>query len=94
MLQILDAALVEFSERGFNAARMDDIASRCGLSKGGLYAHFQSKEEIFKAVIREGMLTKFDELEGLSGQDEASAETRRLRQLGQQLDALVQRFRT
>lgn len=51
VLQILDAALVEFSERGFNAARMDDIASRCGLSKGGLYAHFQSKEEIFKALL-------------------------------------------
>ena len=51
VLQILDAALVEFSERGFNAARMDDIASRCGLSKGGLYAHFQSKEQIFKALL-------------------------------------------
>lgn len=51
ILQILDAALVEFSERGFNAARMDDIASRCGLSKGGLYAHFQSKEQVFKALL-------------------------------------------
>ncbi len=43
--------MVEFSERGFNAARMDDIASRCGLSKGGLYAHFSSKEQIFKALL-------------------------------------------
>ena len=34
VLQILDAALVECSERGFAAARMDDIARRCGLSKG------------------------------------------------------------
>lgn len=51
VLQILDAALVEFSERGFNAARMDDIARRCGLSKGGLYAHFQSKEQVFKALL-------------------------------------------
>ena len=51
VMQILDSALVEFSECGFNAARMDDIASRCGLSKGGLYAHFQSKEEIFKALL-------------------------------------------
>lgn len=51
VLQILDAAMVEFSERGFNAARMDDIASRCGLSKGGLYAHFSSKEQIFKALL-------------------------------------------
>lgn len=51
VLQILDAALVEFSAHGFNAARMDDIAGRCGLSKGGLYAHFQSKEEVFKALL-------------------------------------------
>lgn len=51
VLQILDAALVEFSERGFTAARMDDIAGRCGLSKGGLYAHFQSKEQIFRDLL-------------------------------------------
>ena len=51
VLQILDAAMVEFSERGFNAARMDEIASRCSLSKGGLYAHFSSKEQIFKALL-------------------------------------------
>ena len=49
--QILDAALVEFAERGFTAARMDDIAARCGLSKGGLYAHFQSKDSIFEALL-------------------------------------------
>lgn len=48
---ILDAALQEFSRRGFTAARMDDIAQRCGLSKGGLYAHFDSKDAIFKALI-------------------------------------------
>ena len=49
--QILDAALVEFAERGFSATRMDDIAARCGLSKGGLYAHFQSKDGIFEALL-------------------------------------------
>lgn len=48
---ILDAALEEFSRRGFSGARMDDIALRCGLSKGGLYAHFDSKDEIFKALL-------------------------------------------
>ena len=51
VVQILDAALVEFSERGFAAARMDDIARRCGLSKGGLYAHFAGKEEVFEALL-------------------------------------------
>nr|WP_316640073.1 helix-turn-helix domain-containing protein [uncultured Roseateles sp.] len=51
MQQILDAALVEFAERGFTATRMDDIARRSGLSKGGLYAHFASKDEIFEALL-------------------------------------------
>lgn len=50
-LQILDAALVEFSERGFAATRMEDIARRCGLSKGGLYAHFAGKDEVFEALL-------------------------------------------
>ncbi len=54
--QILDAALHEFSERGFGAARMDDIAARAGLSKGGLYAHFDSKSAVFQALMRRMLL--------------------------------------
>ena len=54
--QILDAALVEFAERGFTAVRMDDIAARCGLSKGGLYAHFQSKDGIFEALLARSLV--------------------------------------
>lgn len=49
--QILDQALVEFSQRGFEAARMDDIAQGCGMSKGGLYAHFSSKDALFEALL-------------------------------------------
>ncbi len=49
--QILDAALAVFAERGYAAARMDDIALRSGLSKGGLYAHFASKDEVFGALL-------------------------------------------
>lgn len=48
---ILDAALHEFARRGFAGTRMDDIAARCGLSKGGLYAHFKSKDAIFEALL-------------------------------------------
>ncbi|MGB3423311.1 MAG: TetR/AcrR family transcriptional regulator [Castellaniella sp.] len=54
--QILDAALHEFSERGFGAARMDDIAARAGLSKGGLYAHFGSKDAVFQALMQRMLL--------------------------------------
>ncbi len=53
--QILDAALVEFSERGFAATTMDDIGRRCGLSKGGLYAHFASKDVIFEALLHRSL---------------------------------------
>lgn len=49
--QILDAALGEFSRCGYAATRMDDIAGRAGLSKGGLYAHFESKDAILKALL-------------------------------------------
>ncbi|CAB3727754.1 TetR/AcrR family transcriptional regulator [Achromobacter kerstersii] len=49
--QILDAALQEFSRAGYAGARMEDIAVRAGLSKGGLYAHFASKEDVFEALL-------------------------------------------
>lgn len=49
--EILDAALVEFAGRGYAATRMDDIAGRAGLSKGGLYAHFASKEDMLAALL-------------------------------------------
>lgn len=55
MQQILDAALVEFCERGYADTRMDEIARRAGLSKGGLYAHFGSKEAVFEALLRRSL---------------------------------------
>lgn len=55
MQQILDAALVEFCERGYVDTRMDDIARRAGLSKGGLYAHFDSKDAVFEALLRRSL---------------------------------------
>ena len=53
--QILDAALVEFSACGYAAARMDDIARRCGLSKGGIYVHFKAKDELFAALLERSL---------------------------------------
>lgn len=48
---ILDAALSEFSRHGYGSARMEDIAQAAGLSKGGLYAHFPSKESLLKTLL-------------------------------------------
>jgi AcrR family transcriptional regulator len=46
MQAIVRAALDEFLEKGYEGASMDAIAARAGLSKGGLYHHFQSKDDI------------------------------------------------
>ncbi|MCD9033239.1 TetR/AcrR family transcriptional regulator [Luteimonas sp. Y-2-2-4F] len=51
--QILEAALAEFSQHGFAAARIEDIAARAGLSKSGVYAHYAGKDEIFEALLME-----------------------------------------
>jgi AcrR family transcriptional regulator len=48
---ILDVALQEFSAHGYAGTRTQDIARRAGLSQGGLYAHFASKEQIFEALL-------------------------------------------
>ncbi len=53
--QILDAALIEFSQHGFVGARIEDIASRAQLSKSGVYAHYASKEKIFEALLAKGL---------------------------------------
>ena len=49
--QILDAALRVFAARGYAKARIEDIAAEGQLSKGGIYTHFRSKEEIFGALL-------------------------------------------
>lgn len=49
--EILDAALEEFTERGFEAARVEDIARRAGLSKAGVYLYFPSKMALLEALV-------------------------------------------
>ncbi|NOZ51454.1 MAG: TetR/AcrR family transcriptional regulator [Chloroflexi bacterium] len=49
--QILDAAMEVFVHLGFSKARMDDIAAEAGVSKGSLYWHFKSKDDIISAVL-------------------------------------------
>lgn len=54
--EILDAALVEFVERGYAAARLEDVARRAGVTKGTLYLYFDGKEALFKATARAAVL--------------------------------------
>ncbi len=49
--QILDAALRCIAAKGYHAATMDDLVQASGLSKGSLYWHFDSKEQVFLALF-------------------------------------------
>jgi AcrR family transcriptional regulator len=59
--EITAAALELFVERGYAATRLDDVASRAGISKGTLYLYFANKEELFKAVVREALVARMIE---------------------------------
>jgi AcrR family transcriptional regulator len=49
--QIMNAAEEVFTQKGFDNARMDDIAEETGLSKGTLYLYFKSKDELIVAIL-------------------------------------------
>lgn len=51
--KLLDAAAVEFGERGFHEASITGITRRAGTALGSFYTYFQSKEEIFQALVRD-----------------------------------------
>ena len=52
---IIDAAEHIFFSKGMNNATMDDVAEAAELSKGSLYLHFPSKEELYVSILVEGL---------------------------------------
>jgi len=60
--EICAAALDVFTEKGFAAARLDEIARRAGVSKGTLYLYFKDKEDLFRAVVRDTVAPNVDAL--------------------------------
>jgi AcrR family transcriptional regulator len=71
--EILKAALDCFAERGFAAAKLDDIAARAEVTKGTLYLYFKSKEDIFESVIREEIVTNINNFEKIAADESLSA---------------------
>ena len=62
--QILDAALLLFSERGFARTSVRDIARAAGITDAAIYYHFASKRELFEALIEgRGFTTALENLE-------------------------------
>jgi AcrR family transcriptional regulator len=61
--KILDAAQTLFSNKGYHSTSMDDIVKESGLSKGAIYGHFSSKENLFLAVQKRKLASAFNKVE-------------------------------
>jgi len=64
--QILDAAFVEFGQRGLAGARLDDIARRAGVGKGTIYLYFDTKEALFREMVRVTLGVAIEEAERMA----------------------------
>lgn len=60
--EITEAAFSVFAEKGYAAARVDEVAQRAGVSKGLTYLYFKTKEELFKAVVKSVVVRRVDAL--------------------------------
>ncbi|WP_310429230.1 TetR/AcrR family transcriptional regulator [Chamaesiphon sp. VAR_48_metabat_135_sub] len=63
--QILDAAEAEFAVTGLSAARTEAIAAQTGVTKAMIYYYFQSKEELYQAVLERSLVGMLDMAEHL-----------------------------
>lgn len=64
---ILDAALELAATRGITGTTMDDVAERAGVAKGSLYYNFSSKDQLFEALLEEGVGSLADALREARG---------------------------
>ncbi|HEY0599238.1 TetR/AcrR family transcriptional regulator [Brevundimonas sp.] len=64
--EILSAALEVFAERGFQAARLEEVAKRAGVSKGALYLYFETKADLFRAVVTDAISPNIEKVKGLA----------------------------
>ena len=79
---IIDTAARLFASQPFHKVRLDDIAAAAKLGKGTLYIYFESKEDLYFALIYEGFARVMDELraelEGEDGQDRPAVDSLRV----------------
>jgi len=66
---ILDAALAEFSLRGFAATRLDDVARRAQVAKGTIYLYFPDKKTLFQELVRSALSPLVDAVAAASARD-------------------------
>ena len=57
--KILAAAEATFAEQGFEMTQLEEVAARAGYTRGAIYAHYASKEDLFLALVEHRMIGKF-----------------------------------
>lgn len=72
--EITDAAFEVFAEFGYASARVEEVAKRAGVSKGLMYLYFETKEDLFKAVIKSVVTRRVDALLAAIEESELSSE--------------------
>jgi AcrR family transcriptional regulator len=72
---IIEAAKNEFVSKGFEAARIDEIAKKAGVAKGTVYLYFPNKEALFDEMIKTVMMPLIEGIkQALEGQSQATKE--------------------
>ena len=71
--ELLQSALTLFVEKGFAATRIDEVAQQAGVSKGTLYLYYPSKEDLFKAVVRQNLSSLIAEGQQMAATFEGSS---------------------
>ncbi|OTG88567.1 TetR/AcrR family transcriptional regulator [Acinetobacter sp. ANC 3832] len=87
---ILDAAFMEFSERGYHQTAISDIAKRVGIGHGTFYRHFENKRDILQHVISETMQKIMALLTG----DNAPQAVHNIEEYRQQCERISEQLRT
>jgi len=72
--QIVDGARKVFFEKGYHHATIEDIERACGLTRGSIYYHFSGKDELYIAVLLQGVRLLREELRWVSHDSAADPE--------------------
>ena len=85
---LLEAALGVFARHGYRKTSMDDVAQAAGVSRQGLYLHFPTKEDMFRAAVEQALTRSQAEVAGVLARRDGALEDR----LVEAFDAWVGQF--
>jgi len=64
--ELVQAALAVFGERGFRQTTLTEVAERAGVSKGTVYLYFESKDDLFRAVVTQRVVSLLEPAEAMA----------------------------